>query len=85
MGRCWTILKGGNRGAVLRVSAEAMSYGDLNGGSGHWKLDGGTNAAGPAPRHAKSGRQDPDIGGCGVQEGDISAAMAMGGRVRLVR
>ena len=85
MGRCWTILKGGNRGAVLRVSAEAMSYGGLNGGCGLGKLAGGTNAACPAPRHAMSGRQDPDIGGCGVQERGISAAMTMGVDVSLVR
>jgi hypothetical protein len=67
------------------MSAEAMSYGDLNGGSGLGKRDGGSNAAAPAPRHAISGRQDPDFGGCGVQERGISAAMTMGVRVRLVR
>ena len=30
MGRCWTILEGGNRGGVLKRSAVAMTYGDLN-------------------------------------------------------
>ena len=30
MGRCWTILEGGNRGDVLRRPAIAKSYGDLN-------------------------------------------------------
>jgi hypothetical protein len=28
MGRCWTILEGGNRGNVLVRSAVAMCYGD---------------------------------------------------------
>jgi hypothetical protein len=60
-----------------------MSYGDLNGGSGLGKLDGGTNATATAPRLAMSGRQDPDFGGCGVQERWISAAMTMGVRVSL--
>jgi hypothetical protein len=36
--------KGGNRGAELRLSAVAMSYGDLNGGSRPGKLDGGTSS-----------------------------------------
>jgi hypothetical protein len=62
-----------------------MSYGDLNGGSGLGTLDGGTDAAGPARRLAMFGRQDPDFGGCGVQERGISAAMSMGVRVSLVR
>jgi hypothetical protein len=62
-----------------------MSYGDLNGGSGLGKLDGGTNAVGPAPRLAMSGRHDPDFDGCGVQERGIFAAMTMGVRVSLVR
>ena len=48
------------------MSAQAMSYGDLDGGSGLGRLDGGTNAAGPAPWLARFGRQDPDFGGCGV-------------------
>lgn len=67
------------------MSAGARSYGDLNGGSGLGKLDGGSNAAGSAPRLAMSRRQDPDFGGCGVQEREISAAMTMGVRVSLVR
>jgi len=61
-----------------------MSYGDLDGGSGLGKLDGGTNAASPAPRLARFGRQDPDFGGCGVQERWISTATTMGVRVSLV-
>jgi hypothetical protein len=84
-GRRRTSPKGGNRGAVLRVSAEAMSYGDLNGGNGLGKLDGGTDAVGPAPRLAMSGRQDPDFGGFSVQERGISAAMTKGVCVSLVR
>ena len=62
-----------------------MSYGDLNGGSGLGKLDGGTNATATAQRVAMCGRQDPDFGDCGVQERGISAAMSMGVRVSLVR
>jgi hypothetical protein len=62
-----------------------MSYGDLNGGSGLGKLDRGTDAAGPAPRLAVFERQDPDFGGCGVQERGTSAATTMGVRVSLVR
>jgi hypothetical protein len=84
-GRSRTSPKGGNRGAVLRVLAEAMSYGDLNGGSGLRKLDGGTKAAAPAPRLAMFGRQDPDFGGGGVQERGIPATTTMGVRVSLVR
>ena len=70
---------------MLRVSAEAMNYGDLNGGSGLGKVDGGTHAAGPALRLAMFGRQDPGFGGCGVQERGISLATSMGVRVSLVR
>jgi hypothetical protein len=84
-GRRRTSPKGGNRGAALRVSAEAMSYGVLNGDSGLGKLDGGTDAAGPVPLVAKFGRWDPDLGGCGVQKRGVSAAMTMGVRVSLVR
>ena len=62
-----------------------MSYGDLNGGSGLGKLDGGTNAADPAPRLAMFGRQEPDFGSCGVQERGISVATSMGVRVSLLR
>ncbi len=39
-----------------------MNYGDLNGGSGLGKLDGGTNAAGPALRLAMFRRRDPGFG-----------------------
>jgi hypothetical protein len=67
------------------MSAEAMSYGDLNEGRGLGKLDGGTDAAAPAPRLAMSGRQDPDFGGCGVQGRRISAAMSMGVGVSVFR
>ena len=74
-----------NRGAVLRVSAEAMSYGDLNEGSGLGKLDSGTDAAAPAPLLANFGRQDPDFGGGGVQERGVCAALTMGVRVSLAR
>ena len=49
--------------------------GDLNGGSGLGKLDGGTNATATAPRLAMSGRRKPDLGGCGLQECWTSAAM----------
>jgi len=49
------------------------------------KLDGGTDAAGPAPRHAMSGRQDLDFGGCGVQERGTSAAMTNVIRVSVFR
>jgi hypothetical protein len=62
-----------------------MSYGDLNGGSGLGELDGGTHAAGPAPRLAMFGRPDPDFGSCGVQERGTFAATTMGVRVSLVR
>jgi hypothetical protein len=61
-----------------------MSYGDLNEGSGLGTLDGGTNAAGPAPRLVMSGRLDPDFGGCGVQERGIAAEMGRGIRVGVV-
>jgi hypothetical protein len=61
-----------------------MSYGDLNGGGGLGKLDGGTDVAGPAARLAMFGPQDPGFGGCGVQERGISAAMSIGVRVSLV-
>jgi hypothetical protein len=62
-----------------------MSYGDLNGGSGLGKLDGGTTAVGPAPRLAMSRRHDPDFGGCAGQARWISTAMTMEVRVSLVR
>jgi hypothetical protein len=60
-----------------------MGYGDLNGGSGLGKLDGGTDAMAPAQRLAMSLRQEPDFGGCGVQECWVCEAMAMGVRVGL--
>jgi hypothetical protein len=62
-----------------------MGYGDLNGGSGLGKLDGGSHAPGPARRLAMFGRRDPGFGGCGVQERRISAATSMSVRVSLVR
>jgi hypothetical protein len=62
-----------------------MSYGDLNGGSRHWKLDGGTDAPSTAPRLAMSVRLDPDFGGCGVQERWILAAVTTGVRASLFR
>jgi hypothetical protein len=63
----------------------ALVYGDLNGGSGLGKLDGGTDARAPAQRLAMLLRQEPDFGGCGVQERWICAAVTTGVRVSLVR
>src|SRR6267154_5263372 len=77
--------KGGNRGVELRTSAGAMSYGDLNGGTGLGSSLAGPQGRSPAPRCALAGRLDPDIDGCGLRERWIWAAMTMGVRVSLAR
>jgi len=43
------------------ASAVAMGYGDLNGGTGLGKFDGGTDAMAAAPRGITSMRSEPDI------------------------
>ena len=63
------------------ASAVAMSYGDLNGGTGLGKLDSGTDARATAPRGAKSMWPEPDIGDARVHERWICASMSMGVRV----
>jgi len=60
-GRRRTSPKGGNRGKVLRRSATAMSYGDLNGGKDVGSVDYGDECAGH--RATASSARAP---GCGL-------------------
>src|ERR1700674_1689793 len=77
--------KGGNRGVELGTSAGAVNYGDLNGGDGLGEFNGGTPRQIPGTAARTRGRLDPDIGGCGLRQHWIWAAMTMGVRVNLAR
>jgi hypothetical protein len=62
-----------------------MSYGDLNEGTGHGELDGGTNARATEPWGVKAMRSEPYIGDARMQERCIAGAMTMGVRVSQAR